>query len=82
MKDYFPDLYEDLASAETASRFFDLSKGVVDPNIVKTLTRGNKFFDFIGVDKPSVVMGKIFAPGNTLTRLLTVLENQNLFLET
>tara|TARA_R110000737_G_scaffold248251_1_gene258246 strand:+ start:996 stop:5201 length:4206 start_codon:yes stop_codon:yes gene_type:complete len=65
LKDYFPDLYEDLASAETASRFFDLSKGVVDPNIVKTLTRGNKFFDFIGVDKPSVVMGKIFAPGNT-----------------
>ena len=64
MKDYFPDLYEDLASAETASRFFNLSEGVVDPNIVEKLTKGNRFFDFIGVENPSVVMGKIFARNN------------------
>ena len=69
LKDNFPELYDDLSSAETARRLFDERKGTASDYVLDELPKKNlKFFSFYNkglVSNPSAIIADLFDPLNS-----------------
>ena len=69
LKDNFPELYDDLSSAETARRLFDERKGTASEYVLDKLPNKNlKIFNFYNrglVSHPSAIIADLFDPLNS-----------------